>query len=189
MIKKCLFGKQLFEYSLEYLESFWTTYINQNKLFLFQSLDAHEPTGEVIGHLDDVFLRFFQKLYSKGWLKNSAIIIFSDHGQHLNGPLYLLQSEDFEIEKTLPCLFLILSNNEKLYKNNLYEIIKANQQVFITPFDIYNTLINFAFGNNTFLVKKNSNVYGSSLFFKINYKIRFCQSRIFESPIDICNCK
>lgn len=189
MIKKCLFGKQLFEYSLEYLESFWTTYISQNKLFLFQSLDAHEPTGEVIGHLDDIFFHFIQKFYSKGWFNNTALIIFSDHGQHLNGPLYLIKSEDFEIEKTLPCLFLFLSNNEQLYKNNLYEIIKSNQQVFITPFDIYNTLINLAFGNNTFFIKKNFNNYGKSLFFEINYKIRFCQSKIYKSQIKICNCK
>ena len=188
MIKKCLFGKQLFEYSLEYLESFWTTYINQNKLFLFQSLDAHEPTGEVIGHLDEIVYNFLNKFYSNGWLKDTAILFFSDHGQHLNGPLYLTKSEDFKIERTLPSFFLILSNNEKLYKNNLYETLKVNQQVFITPFDIYNTLIHLAFADNSIYVRKYYNKYGKSLFSKMNYKIRFCQSDLYNSKIRICNC-
>ena len=35
LVKKCLFGKDLNQYSLEYLESFWVTYLNQYKLFLF----------------------------------------------------------------------------------------------------------------------------------------------------------
>ena len=43
LVKKCLFGKDLNQYSLKYLESFWVTYLNQYKLFLFQTLDGHEP--------------------------------------------------------------------------------------------------------------------------------------------------
>ena len=44
----------MFQYALEYLESFWTTYFNQNKLFLFQSIEGHEPTGQLIGHYDEI---------------------------------------------------------------------------------------------------------------------------------------
>ena len=189
MIKKCLFGKQLFEYALDYLSSFWNAYYNQKKLFLFQSLDSHEPTGELIGHLDDIFYSFLKKFYSKGLLKDTAILFFSDHGQHLNGPLYLTKSEDYQIERTFPLFLLIIPNYENLYKKNIYESIKINQQTFVTPFDIYNTLIYLVFDGDNNLYKKYSSKYGNTLFKNINYKTRFCESKLYGNQIGWCNCK
>ena len=141
VVRKCLFGKDLNQHSLDYLEKFWTTYLKQNKMFLFETVDGHEPTGQLIGYFDEVLFNFLNKFYSKGYFKDTAIILFSDHGQHLSGPFYLLDSQDFYSERSLPLLFLIIPNNERLYKNNLYENIKLNQQIFITPFDIYNKKI------------------------------------------------
>ena len=94
-IKKCLFGKDMFQYALEYLESFWITYFNQHKLFLFQSIEGHEPTGQLIGYYDEIVYNFFNKFYNKGYFNDTAIILFSDHGMHLTGPLYLFDSQDF----------------------------------------------------------------------------------------------
>ena len=187
-VKKCLFGKEIFQYSLEYLESFWTTYINENKMFLFQSLEGHEPTGEILGYIDDYFFNFLNNFYSKGWLNETAIIIFSDHGQHLNGPLYFSNSMDFFYERTLPLLFLIIPNNNKLYNKNLYENIKYNQQLFITPYDIYETLIHIAFGEKEYRAF-NYKKHGKSLFTKLNYKVRYCNSSLYGGEIKICNCK
>ena len=191
LIKKCLFGKDLNEYALEYLKSFWKAYINQNKMFLYQSLDGHEPSGQAIGHFDKIFYKFLTKFYQRGYLNKAAILIFSDHGQHLNGPLYLFNSQDFYYERTLPGLFLILPNDEKLYKNNLYENIKLNQQTFITGFDIYNTLVHLAFGNNKKKFDKYKVKNGETLFKKINYKNRYCESKILNLHLShrICNCR
>ena len=174
LIKKCLFGKDINQHALNYLENFWKVYLNQNKLFLYQTLDGHEPTGELIGYFDKTLYTFLNKFYNKGYFKDTAILLFSDHGQHLTGPLYLFNSQDFFIERALPTLFLLLPNDEKLYKDNLYEKIKSNQQIFITPFDIYNTLIHLAFGENYKGYKKYQISYGSSLLTKLNYKIRYC---------------
>ena len=191
LIKKCLFGKQIFEYIFEYLESFWRAYKNQNKMFLLQSLEGHEPTGEVIKYIDEIFYKFLNKFYSNGLLKDTAILIFSDHGQHLSGPLYLTKSFDFIYERLLPALFLIVPNDNKLYKNNLYEKMRNNQQTFITPFDIHDTLIHLAFGNEKKMIKKYKSNYGNSLFEKLNYRFRFCESPIYKSKfnIKICKCK
>jgi hypothetical protein len=100
-------------------------------MFLYESLEGHEPTGQVIGYFDHILFKYLSKFYEKGYLKHTAIILFSDHGQHLNGPLYLFDSQDFYYERTLPGLFLILPNDERLYKNNLYDNIKLNQQTLI----------------------------------------------------------
>ena len=189
LITKCLFGKQLFEYSLEYLESFWNTYKNQNKMFLLQSLEGHEPTNQVIGYLDDILYKFLIKFYSNKWLKDTPIILFSDHGEHLNWPLYLTNSLDYLYEKTLPILLLIIPNNNLLYKNNLYEKMKNNQQIFVTPFDVHDTLLHIAFGKNEKKYKQYKTLYGQSLFKKLNYKIRYCNSPFYNNNIKLCNCQ
>ena len=95
LMRKCLFGKDINEYTMEYLQSFWKTYINQYKLFLFQSSEGHEPTGELIGYFDKILYNFFNEFYNKGYLRETVILIFSDHGMHLPGPLYLFNSQDF----------------------------------------------------------------------------------------------
>ena len=156
-------------------------------MFLFQSLDGHEPTGEVIGYLDEVFYHFLHTFYSNGFLKDTVVIIFSDHGQHLNGPLYFTKSMDFLYERTLPILLLIIPNEKRLYENNLYETLKKNQQVFITSYDIHDTLINIAFGKDNNKYKELATKYGKSLFKELNYKIRFCESSLFNSHISLNN--
>ena len=67
----------------------------------------------------------------------------------------------------------------------------SNQQTFITPFDIYNTLIYLSLGEDKEGYQRYSVPYGSSLFSQINYKERFCESPIYESLISekICKCK
>ena len=45
LVKKCLFGKDINEYILEYLESFWTVYLEQYKLFLFFYIDFIQMDG------------------------------------------------------------------------------------------------------------------------------------------------
>ena len=191
LMRKCLFGKDINEYSIEYLKAFWTTYINQYKLFLFQSLEGHEPTGELIGYFDEILYNFLNLFHNKGYLKDTVIIIFSDHGLHLSGPLYLFDSQDFINEITLPLLLLIIPNDNKLYENNLYEKMRSNQQTFITPFDIYNTLIYLSLGKDKEEYERYSVPYGSSLFSQINYKERFCESSLYQSLIgeNICKCK
>ena len=189
LIKKCLFGKDINQHALKYLEIFWKIYLNQNKLFLYQTLDGHEPTGELIGYFDKTLYNFLYKFYNKGYFKDTAILLFSDHGQHLSGPLYLFDSQDFFIERTLPVLLLIIPNEAKLYENNLFDKIQSNQQNFITPFDIYDTLIHLAFGKNKKGYKKYHVSYGGSLLTKFNYKKRYCNSNIYHSQIKYCYCK
>ena len=142
--------------------------------------------------MDNIFYNFLLKFYSKNFFSNTTIIIFSDHGQHLNGLSYFLNLEDFFIERTLPLLILIIPNTQELYEKSLYENIKSNQQVFITPYDIYYTLIHIALGDKSNSININLlNKYGDSLLKPINYSLRYCQSRIYDSQIDqnSCNCK
>ena len=192
LIKKCIFGKQVIEYAIEYLESFMTTYFDVNKMFLFESGEAHEPTGQIIGYFDEIFYKFLNKLYTQGFFSNTTIVIFADHGQHLNGPLYLFNCEDFKYERTLPLLLLLIPNTHELYQDSIYETIKTNQQVFVTAFDIYYTLTHIALGDKFKEIIKNPfDKYGESLFKPLDYKVRYCESPIYDSQIEpeYCICR
>lgn len=70
-------------------------------MFIINIIDGHEPTGELIGHFDETLYNFFKNFDLKGYLKYTTLILFSDHGMHINGPLYLFDSQDFLYERTL----------------------------------------------------------------------------------------
>ena len=148
-VRRCLFGKDLTEYSLEYLKSFWNTYKNQNKMFLYQTDEGHEPTGELIGHYDEIYSNFLNNFYSNGKFNDTV--------------------------------------NKLLYKDNLFEKIKYNEQIFTTAFDIYNTLIDLSNNENK---DKYYSPYGNSLFTKFDIKERFCDSPKYDHQINqyTCNC-
>ena len=55
--------------------------------------------------VDDILYKFLIKFYSNSFLKDTVFIIFSDHGEHINGYLHLAKSQEYWYEKTLPALF------------------------------------------------------------------------------------
>jgi len=84
----------------------------------------------------------------------------------------------------LPLLLLLIPNTHELYEDSLYETIKINQQAFITAFDIYYTLTHIALGDKFKEIIKNPfDKYGESLFKSIDYKVRYCESQIYDSLI------
>ena len=129
--------------------------------------------------------------HNGGYLKDTFIMIMSDHGLHLPGPWNLINSEDFRIEKTLGTCMIMVPNESKLYESGVYDTLWDNQQIFITPYDIHNTLVHLAFGEddvNTTAYSK----HGQSLIRKMNYSERYCESDVLnltELAINDCKCK
>ena len=99
ILKRCLYGKDTYEYVFEYAEQFWTAYKDQPKFFRMGFIDAHESTGEVVKYLDEPLTNFLKNWNEKGFLDNTMIFFVSDHGNNM-GEFYKLISDDFEMEKT-----------------------------------------------------------------------------------------
>ena len=104
------------------------------------------------------------------------MFIVSDHGNHMVGPWAVIRPNDYLIESTLATLFFVIPNNDKLYNNSLYDVIHENQQIFITPYDIHDTLIHLAYGTDTPDPLAYSK-HGSSLLVELNKKERYCESK------------
>ena len=166
--RRCLYGRDTFDYVLDYGEKFFDTYKNERKFLRVAFQDAHEGTGEVVRYLDERLGLFLESFHKKGYLDDTAVFFVSDHGNNMIGFYNVFQVEDFVMEKTLASWFMILPNKES--KEEVESII-GNQQKMVTPYDIHDTLlymIGFEEGS------KYHSRYGQSVFKAVNAKERDC---------------
>ena len=82
VIRRCLYGKEAYEYNLEYAKQFWNKYKNSKKYIRLSFIEGHEITAEVIKYLDEPIYQFLEDFIINDSLNNTAIIITSDHGLH-----------------------------------------------------------------------------------------------------------
>ena len=137
MLRKCFYGKDSFNYNLEYILQFLEAYKNERKYARISLGDGHESTTEVIKYIDNSLFLFIQKILNKYFDDQTAIIILSDHGAHIPGPHDILFYGEMIIEQYLGLLILILPNSDDFNAEN----ILYNQQKMITTYDIHDTIL------------------------------------------------
>ena len=191
LLRRCFYGKEIHDYIFEYGTKFWEAYPDNKKFLRMAFNDAHESTFEVLKYLDEPMLEFLTSFYNKGYLKNTALFILSDHGNHMPGIYNIFLSEQFEIERVLGNLFLII-NSDILFKEKkeLFKIlnlnIMENQQSIVTPYDIHDTLIHIITGDSNSYF---NSFKGKSLFMKIDNSKRDCNYLdIDRSESTLCRC-
>ena len=176
-IIRCLYDKQNMEYFLEYIEQFWRKYKDNRKFASLFSNHGHEGTLSVIKHQDELLANFLNRLFDDNLLKDTTIILLSDHGVGM--PSIYFPYDFYHIEIELPALFIIINDRKNINYEKQYKYIQENQQNFITGFDIYNTMGNIIYGDNydnipnkTLEIDSCKSTFGISLFNKINSKER-----------------
>ena len=174
---RCLYGKQSIMHLYEYGEQFWRKYKNNRRFLTIVSNDGHEGTLEVLKYADNVIFNFLNNLFNKNLLKDSSIILVSDHGVGM--PSIYYPYDFYRLEEQLPMLYMIINDRKNISYGKQYKFIHENQQTFITSYDIYNTIGNLIFGdeynnikNKTLVKDTPKSQYGKSLFDKINQRIR-----------------
>lgn len=181
IIRRSLYGKQTIDLLLEYGEKFWNSYLNSRKFLLLAFNHGHEPTYSVLKYIDKPIAAFLKRLEDDNKFKDTGIIFIGDHGLHLS-PIYaILSPENYFYQRDLPVFFLVLDYNKNIKIDDLYD----NQQKFITPYDIYESLFHIIFGNN-YKKQKINDLQRKSLFKFINETERNCN--IYSEIKDI-NCK
>jgi hypothetical protein len=141
MKRRCLYGKDTSWYVFNYGKKYWQAYKDEPKYLRLAFLDAHEGTGEVVKYMDDKLVDFFEFLEAEGSLKDTVILIHSDHGVNMPGFYTFVDAEDFFIEKTLPSLFAVVPQD---VANEYDEIIKGKENMLLSPYDVHNTLLHLA---------------------------------------------
>lgn len=189
-IRKCLYGKDDVAFLFEYSDQFWRIYKNNRKFSTIIINSAHEETGELLKHLDDIIFNYLYSLYSENLFKDTSIFLFSDHGLGVQSIYYLFQF--YKFESNLPMFYAIINDRKNISYREQYSNIQENQQKFITAYDIYNTINHLLYGDNykniMNLTDENptpKSSLGISLFDKIDGKSRKSKNYDFMSH-DIC---
>ena len=190
---RCLYGKQNIEHLLNFTEQFWRKYKNNRKYASIITNYGHEGTLTVIKYIDDIIADFLNRLFGHNLLKDTSIILLSDHGVGMPSIYYIY--DFFQTEIHLPSFFIITNDRKNLTYEEQYEFIQDNQQTFITAFDIYNTIGNIIYGddyvnihNKTLNKDTFKSELGISLFNKINPKNRFPKNYTSYSGISTRVC-
>ena len=192
-IIRCLYDKQNTEHLLNYIEQFWRKYKDNRKYASLIINHGHEGTLNVIKYQDDIIYEFLNRLFDDNLLKDTSIILLSDHGVGMPSLYYIYDFYTKEIH--LPSFFMIINDRKNVSYEKQYKYIQENQQTFITAFDIYNTLTNLIYGDNYVNIPNKTldkdsfkTILGISLFNKINSKERFPQKYLNYSSISESVC-
>ena len=145
--ERCLYGKPISDYMLNYTSQFWEKYNENKKYFRMTFNYGNEPTGNVIKYLDEPLYNFLWDFYTQGKLRNTAVIILSEQGNKNNGLYDILGSAEFEADKKYGVFIMILDWNEKFKKEEYHKNLIKNQNLFVTPYDIFDTINNIALGD------------------------------------------
>ena len=181
--RKCLYEKDTVEYVFEYTKKFWESYINQRKYSRILFQDAHEGTMEVVKFLDKHLYNFLIEFFEKFYNEDTIIFFTSDHGENMVSIHSFLFGDDYFFEKSLGVFFLILPYQKYQNKGKEIENLINNEQIFLTPYDIHDTVIDIINSNNF-------SQRGNSVFNYINSKERFCQKYTddYDDMKRFCTC-
>ena len=174
MIKKCLYNKVNAGHQYEYGLQFWRKYIKNRKFLLIVNNDGHEGTLEILKYDDDIIFNFLNLLYNDNLLKETTILLLSDHGCPMPSIYYF--NTFFKLDRNLPMLYLFTYDKKNISYSQQYKDIYENQQKLITAYDIYNTILYLIYGKDYFKkYDKNFNIIpktklGKNLFSRINPK-------------------
>ena len=175
MFRKCQYGKESFDYALEYAKKFWISYKDNKKFMRIVNTYGHEYFGEKSKYTDESLHDFLLDLYENGHLKDTTVFMAADHGFALMGVYKILEANDWKAENDLPVFFLLEPDNPKLNYKEQYEEIIKNQQILITSFDIFYTLRWILYGEEYKTKPLNGGQEdGECLFKYINPKQRNC---------------
>ena len=168
----CFYGKLHVEYMFDYMTQFWRKYQKNRKFSLMLTNFAHENTLERLKYIDKIIYNYFYKLFDDNLLKDTSVFLLSDHGVAIPSIYYL--NDFFKIEKVFPMFYLLIHDKSEMNYESQYQYLHNNQQVFITGFDIYDTIIFLIYGDK-YQTNKTVNItseLGKNLFEKINPKKR-----------------
>ena len=194
--ERCLYGNPIYSYHIEYAKQFWEKYNDNKKFFKLSLTYGNEKTESLLSYLDEPLYELFFNLYSKNYLDNTIVIILSENGGNLKNILYNGgKYSEAELDTKYGTFILLMSKSEKINLEK-YENLSTNQNIMITPYDIYYSLINIAFGDYDLLrsrllveteAKENK---GISVFNKINGLDRSCEMYKDDWEDDTsCSCK
>ena len=176
--ERCLYGKPVSEYMINYATEFWEKYSDNKKYFRMTFNYGNEPTGNVLTYLDQPLYDMINNFYNSGKLKNTAVFFVSEQGNKNNGLYDVLGSAEFELEKKYGLFIMLLDWNDKFKSSNFHQNLLKNQNLYTSPYDVYESMMHIVLGNSSYSnINRNQSVWehrGESMFNDIQLEDRYC---------------
>ncbi|XP_076117637.1 uncharacterized protein LOC143085268 [Mytilus galloprovincialis] len=168
--------KIIFEYSKQCFEKY-----KKKRKYVFMwnnQVSHHNPQS--LSLADEDTKQFIEWMNSTGNLKNTVLLVISDHG-----PRYgkFAQTDFGRITRNNPLLSIYIPHHVKETFPNIRKKLKVNENRLTTPFDLYETLKDIIFSNLEKREKENNlfNSRGTSLFREIDKQRSCYEASIGES--------
>ena len=191
---RCLYGKQNIDHLVDYTNQFWRKYKNNRKVASIVTNHGHEGSMNVVKYIDEILYNFLNNLFNDNLLKDTTVFLLSDHGTSM--PSFYHLFDFYYVEYSLPMFYILVNDRKNISYEEQYKNIQENQQTFIIPLDIYNTMGNILYGkeyNNIKNKTKKEDSFkskdGMSLFDLIDAKSRFPKKYSHIYNISFTNCK
>jgi len=105
--------------------------------FTFFSAFTHDGMNEA-AYMDVILERFFHSLHDSGSLKNTAVFLFSDHGQRFGTTRGYTRMGWYE--ENLPMLLIAMPASFRRRYCKMMETLGSNRNKLTTPFDVHETV-------------------------------------------------
>jgi len=177
VFKRCLFGLDSYKYIMNYGKLFWETYKDSKKFLRLGFFDGNERSGEVIKYLDEDLTEFVLDLVNNGRFYRTALFLVGNKGGIDSGIYETSKTTEFISEMNLGSWFIILY--KKGLDNQIIENLRNNMQIFVTPYDIYDSLLSLVYNcydNDCDGKMKYKSIRGNSVFQIINDSKRNCDN-------------
>jgi phosphoglycerol transferase MdoB-like AlkP superfamily enzyme len=136
-------------------------------------MDSHEFSGEIVSYLDDNLEAYLRWMKQEGFLNNTVIMLYSDHGNHIN--FVLKESIYGYTELSNPFLFMSLPEN---VAGKFGDNLVRNENKMATHYDIHESTLH--------LIDKKGISNGTNFFKDVINSNRTCKS---VGVVEECACK
>ena len=176
IFKRCMYGRNVHNYALDYVTYFWEAYPDMPKLVELFLSEAHESTSEHVKYVDDDLAKFLLNFRKNNWLKDTTIFLMSDHGSHMHAILRLMPSVTLEMNEPL---LISVSPRKQGNITTMYH----NAYHLISMYDLRKTILKLTGMNSDALAKQR----GYDIFSENVPRNRTCSSA--GIPDVCCRCQ
>lgn len=177
----CVDGRPTAQLFLDTLIHFWRKYRDHKHFSVNINASPSHDKPELLYILDDLYLQFLETADNENLLKNTVLLLMSDHGVRVGKIRATTQGF---VEEQLP-IFLMHVPKWYLEKHQSFaENLRTNQQRLTSHFDLHSTLLHLLRPDLKTITERNGR--GISLFSEIPPN-RTCFSAGIPDNVCLCN--
>ena len=183
--RNCYAYELISDVNLEHIYNAFETFHDKVPLFVYSFLASFTHDSDTnLAWVDDSYFKFLTKFINKGYMDDTIILFYGDHGYRWGN---FRKTHFGRIEENMPLMSLIFPHWFKSEYPETWRNLKANQHKLTSNYDIHLTLTDILEGSFKTSQKLTSHSgFGQSLFLEVP-RNRSCEDA--GIPLHYCACE